>query len=260
MKLINKIAFITGAGSGIGAQAAMLFAAEGATVIVAELNAQTGRAVEQEIISQGNRAKFIQCDVTDEESVKNTVTQVIAEYGEIDILYNNVGGSTPHDGPLTTVDLDEFWRAIKIDLYGTFLPSRHVIPSIIRKGGGSVINTSSYVALVGTAGRDCYTAAKGAILSLTRSMAVEFGPHNVRVNAIAPGAVNTERLRNFLTNAPDHPTFDPKNRHRRPEVASHLMGLVEPEDVAQTALFLACDDSKKITGHIMKVDSGATAW
>lgn len=260
MKLDKKIAFITGAGSGIGAQAAILFASEGACVIIAERNAETGRAVEQEILRRAGKAKFIECDVTDEASVKNAVDVVIAEYGEIDILYNNVGGSTPHDGPLTTVALDEFWRAIQIDLFGTFLPSRHVIPSLIRKGGGSVINTSSYVALVGTAGRDCYTAAKGAILSLTRSMAVEFGPHNIRVNAIAPGAVNTERLRNFLANAPDHPTFDPRNRHRRPEVASHLMGLVEPEDVAQTALFLASDDSKKITGHIMKVDSGATAW
>ena len=260
MKLINKIAFITGAGSGIGAQAALLFASEGACVMIVERNAESGRTVEQEILRRGGQARFIECDVTNEASVKNAVDVVIANYGEIDILYNNVGGSTPHDGPLTTVSLDEFWRAIQIDLFGTFLPSRYVIPSLIRKGGGSVINTSSYVALVGTAGRDCYTAAKGAILSLTRSMAVEFGPHNIRVNAIAPGAVNTERLRNFLANAPDHPTFDPRNRHRRPEVASHLMGLVEPEDVAQTALFLASDDSKKITGHIMKVDSGATAW
>jgi len=260
MKLNNKVAFITGAGTGIGAQAARLFASEGAQVIIAERNVEAGGAVAQDIQSRGGRAEFIHCDVTDEESVKDAVQQVIARFGDMDVLYNNVGGSTPHDGPLTTVSLDEFWRAIKLDLLGTFLPSRHVIPSLIRKGGGSVINTSSYVALVGTAGRDCYTAAKGAILSLTRSMAVEFGPHNVRVNAIAPGAVNTERLRNFLKDSPDHPTFDPRNRHRRPEVASHLMGLVEPDDIAQTALFLASEDARKITGHILRVDSGATAW
>ena len=260
MRLNNKVAFITGSGTGIGAQAARLFASEGAQVIIAERDAEAGQAIEHAILQGGGKARFIQCDVTDDVSVKDAVKRVVAQYGDMDILYNNVGGSTPHDGPLTTVSLDEFWRAINLDIFGTFLPSRHVIPSLIRKGGGSVINTSSYVALVGTAGRDCYTAAKGAILSLTRSMAVEFGPHNVRVNAIAPGAVNTERLRNFLKDTPDHPTFDPRNRHRRPEVASHLMGLVEPEDIAQTALFLASDDARKITGHILKVDSGATAW
>ena len=260
MRIKGKVAVITGAGTGIGAASARLFANEGGKVVVAEINEKNGQSVVDEIKSRGQDALFIKCDVTDDSSVIEMVQKTVNHYGTIDILYNNVGGSTSHDGSVTEVEIDEFWRAIKLDLFGTFLPSRHVIPIIIQGGGGSVINTSSYVAVVGTAGRDCYTAAKGAIISLTRSMAVEYGPHNIRVNAIAPGAVDTERLRNFLKNSPSHPTFDPRNRHKRPEVSSHLMGLIQADEIASTALFLASDDSKRITGHLMMVDSGATAW
>lgn len=260
MRIPGKVALITGAGSGIGRAAARLFAREGGKVVVAEIGEEIGRAVAEEIKAEGNEAVFLRCDVTDEESVKLCVGSALDKYGRLDVLYNNVGGSTPHDGPLTEVSMDEFWRAIKLDLLGTFLPSRHAIPAIIASGGGSVINTTSYVAMVGTAGRDCYTAAKGAIVSLTRSMAVEFGPSKVRVNAIGPGAVDTERLRQFVKNAPDHPTFDPRNRHRRPEVASHLLGIVRAEDIAAAALFLASDESARMTGTITMIDSGASAW
>ncbi|MEP9365828.1 glucose 1-dehydrogenase [Xanthobacter sp. VNH20] len=260
MRILGKVAFITGAGTGIGAVAAKMFAREGAKVVVAEINEANGNAVVADIHAAGGEAYFVRCDVTDEDSVRESVVAAVAKFGTLDVLYNNVGGSTPHDGPVTEVAMEEFWRAIKLDLLGTFLPCRHAIPVIIKNGGGSVINTTSYVAMVGTAGRDCYTAAKGAIISLTRSMAVEFGPHKVRVNGIAPGAVDTERLRNFLKDAPDHPTFDPRNRHRRPEVASHLMGIVQPEDIAAAALFLASDDAQRMTGTITVVDSGASAW
>lgn len=260
MRLSGKVAVITGAGTGIGACAAKMFAREGCKVVVAEINQENGAQVVEAIRSEGHDALFVHSDVTNDASMIALVERTVAHYGTIDVLYNNVGGSTPHDGPLHSVNIDEFWRAINIDLFGTFLPSRHIIPVLMKNGGGSVINTSSYVAMVGTAGRDCYTAAKGAIIALTRSMAVEYGPHKIRVNCICPGAVDTERLRKFMANAPDHPTFDPRNRHRRPEVASHLMGLVQPDDIAASALFLASDDSRRMTGHIMMVDSGATTW
>lgn len=260
MRLANKTAFITGAGSGIGRAAAHLFAREGARVVIADIDEGLGRGLQAELTARGGDAKFLPCDVTDEASVKECAEAAVATFSKIDILYNNVGGSTPHDGSVTQVELSEFWRAIKLDVLGTFLPCKYIIPQLINAGGGSVINTASYVAVVGTAGRDCYTAAKGAIIALTRSMAVEYGPHRVRVNAIAPGAVDTERLRKFMKDAPSHPTFDPRNRHRRPEVASHLLGIVRPDDVAATALFLASDESARTTGTIAMVDSGASAW
>lgn len=260
MRIDGKVAIITGAGSGIGAASAKLFAESGGRVVVAEVNAEAGAAVVEDIRSTGGTARFVHCDVTDEESVKSAVAETLGAFGRIDILYNNAGGSTPHDGPVTEVAMEEFWRAIKLELLGTFLPCRHVIPYIIAAGGGSVINTTSYTAMIGTAGRDSYTAAKGAVISLTRSMAVEFGPKLVRVNAISPGAVDTERIRTFMKGAPEHMTFDPRNRHRRPELASHLLGIVSPLDVAQAALFLASDNSLRVTGVVLPVDSGARAW
>jgi NAD(P)-dependent dehydrogenase (short-subunit alcohol dehydrogenase family) len=198
--------------------------------------------------------------MTDESAVKRGVDAIRAGFGRLDVLYNNIGGSTPADGPVTSVELDEFWRAMRLDVFSTILASRHAIPLIAESGGGAVINTTSYTAMLGVAGRDCYTAAKGAIISLTRSMAVEYAPQNIRVNAVSPGAVDTERLRNFLNNNPDHPTFDQRNRHRRPEVGSHMMGIVKPEDVAHASLFLASGEAARITGTILSVDSGATAW
>lgn len=260
MLLTNKVVLITGAGTGIGAAAASLFAQNGAKVVIADYDVDAGTKTTESVTAEGGDALFVHCDMTDETSVQRCMEAVIARYGAIHVLYNNVGGSTPADGPVTTVALDEFWRAIKHDVYSTFLGSRFAIPYISDSGGGSVINTTSYTAKLGTAGRDCYTCAKGAIISLTRSMAVEFAPANIRVNAISPGAVDTERLRKFVSGNPDHPTFDPRNRHRRPEVASHMLGIVQPIDVANAALYLASDLSTRVTGTVLDVDSGATVW
>jgi NAD(P)-dependent dehydrogenase (short-subunit alcohol dehydrogenase family) len=260
MRIDNKVALITGGSKGIGEVAARRFASEGARVVLVDIDVESGQKVIDSITASGRDATFVKCDVTDDDSVQSCVQQAVEHYGTLHVLYNNVGGSTPHDGFVTEVHLDEFWRALKLDLLSTFLMCRHAIPIIIQAGGGSVINTTSYTAEIGVAGRDCYTAAKGAVTALTRSMAVEYGPQKVRVNAIAPGAVDTERLRNFLKDNPSHPTFDPRNRHRRPSVASHLMGIVQPEDVAAMALFLASDESLRVTGSVMRVDSGATAW
>ncbi|WP_011582279.1 MULTISPECIES: SDR family NAD(P)-dependent oxidoreductase [Chelativorans] len=260
MRLANKIAFITGAAEGIGACAAGLFSREGAKVILSDIDEDRGRKVADQVTSAGGDAVFVRCDVTSEASVREAAAAVQERYGALHILYNNVGGSTPRDDRVTDVDLEEFWSAMKLNVLSVVLPARHLIPLIAASGGGSVINTASYMALLGTAGRDCYTASKGAVVSLTRSMAVEFGPDNIRVNVIGPGAVDTERLRRFQSARPDHPTFDPRNRHRRPEVASHIMGLVQPEDVANMALFLASDESVRITGSLHMVDSGASCW
>src|SRR6267143_1069032 len=206
-RLAGKVAFITGAGTGIGRATAILFAREGARVAIAEIDAQTG---EETSHLAGNEAIAIQADVTDPDSLQSAIRTTVDKFGRLDILHNNAGGSTARDDTAVNAPLDEFWRAIKLDLYGTFLGCRFGIPELVRAGGGSVINMSSNVALMGVPGRDCYTAAKGGIAALTKL------------------------------------------------ADSHLLGLIEPEDIAQMALYLASDESRLVTGQVLPVDSGVT--
>ncbi len=244
-RLAGKVAVITGAGTGIGRATAKLFGQEGARVVVAEINAEAGEQTAQLIVQGGGDAIAIKTDVTEPESIQATIDKAVQHYGALHILHNNAGGSTQRDSDVTDAPLDEFWRVIKLDLFGTFLGCRFGIPAIIRSGGGAVINMSSNVALMGVAGRDCYTAAKGGVAAITRSMAVEFAP-KVRVNAIAPSATMTDRVRKLVAG---NPALDKL-------ASSHLLGLIEPEDIAPMVLFLASDESSKVTGHIYPVDSG----
>jgi hypothetical protein len=170
-RLAGKVAFITGAGSGIGRATAILFASEGAKVAIAEIDARAG---EETAHLAGNDAIAICADVTDPDSLQAAIRTTVDKFGRLDVLHNNAGGSTARDNTAVDAPLDEFWRAIKLDLYGTFLGCRFGIPELIKAGGGSVINMSSNVALMGVAGRDCYTAAKGGIAAITRSPAGRF--------------------------------------------------------------------------------------
>ena len=158
------------------------------------------------------------------------------------------GGSTKQDGPVTEAPEDEFWRAIRLDLFGTFITCKHGIPELIRAGGGSVITMSSMVALMGVPGRDCYTAAKGGTLALTKSMAVEYAASGIRVNAIAPGITRTARVSAILET----------NSASMALVSRHLHGIAEPLDVAHMAVFLASDEARVVTGQVFPVDSGVT--
>ena len=196
-----------GGGRGIGRATAERFAEEGAKVVIAEIDAKSGEAAAQSARARaknsGGDAHFVHCDVRERTSVEAAFAETVARFGSLHILHNNAGGSTPQDGPVTAAPEEEFWRAITLDLFGTFLCSKLGIPHIIKAGGGSIINMSSIVALRALPGRDCYTAAKGAIAALTRSMAVEYAPHKIRVNAIAPGVVLTERVKKLMESSKD---------------------------------------------------------
>jgi NAD(P)-dependent dehydrogenase (short-subunit alcohol dehydrogenase family) len=244
-RLADKVALITGAGSGIGRATAVLFAREGARVVVAEIDAEAG---EETARLAGNGAIFVRTDVTDEASVQAAIRVTLERFGHINVLHNNAGGSTPQDNTVIEAPIEEFWRVIKLDLFGTFLGCRHGIPAIIQSGGGAVINMASNLALMGITGRDCYTAAKGGIAALTRSLAVEFAPNGVRVNAIAPSATMTDRVQRLMAG----------NAAVDKLAQSHLLGLIQPEDIANAALYLASNESRMVTGQILPVDSGVT--
>ena len=196
----------------------------------------------------GSEALAVKTDVTDPDSLQSAIRATVDKFGRLDVLHNNAGGSTAQDDTAVNAPLDEFWRAIKLDLYGTFLGCRFCIPELIKAGGGSVINMSSNVALMGVAGRDCYTAAKGGIAAITRSLAVAYAPQRVRVNAIAPSATMTERVKKLVAGSAALTRL----------ADSHLLGLIEPNDIAGMALYLASDESRMVTGQVLPVDSGVT--
>jgi NAD(P)-dependent dehydrogenase (short-subunit alcohol dehydrogenase family) len=252
LRLEGKVAFITGGGGGIGRATAERFAEEGAKVCIAEIDASVGEKASKSAKLKGKKsggdAFFIKTNVSEADSVQNAVNETIKHYGKIDILHNNAGGSTLQDGPVTEAPIEEFWRCINLDLLGTFLCSKYVIPEIIKSGGGSIINMSSNVALMALPGRDCYTAVKGAITSMTRSMAVEYATYKIRVNAIAPSVTLSERVKKLLKNSPEIDAIS----------KTHLLGLGEPIHVADLAVYLASNESIITTGQVISVDSGVT--
>jgi NAD(P)-dependent dehydrogenase (short-subunit alcohol dehydrogenase family) len=245
-RLAGKTALITGASGGIGGAAAALFARNGARVALTDIVADAGERVAREIRDGGGEAIFLAADITSPAAVEATVAGTLDAFGRLDVLYNNAGGATPRDGKVTEVPLDEFWRAIGVDLFGTFLMCRFAIPHLAAAGGGAIINTTSIRALTGTQGADAYTCAKGAVLTLTKALAQECAPQNIRVNAISPGVVATERVKRLL-------------REDDPIVGKSLLGVADPIDVAYLALYLASDESRRVTGAILPIDSGASA-
>jgi NAD(P)-dependent dehydrogenase (short-subunit alcohol dehydrogenase family) len=248
VRLEGKVAIVTGGSAGIGRACVELFAREGAKVILADIDIPNGRAVESYVRDQGGTCLFVETDVSDQESMKRLIETCVDIHGRIDVLYNNAGGSTMQDGPVTIAPFEEFWRKIKLDLFGTWLGCHYAIPHMIEQGGGSIINASSMYALTGNPNRDAYTAAKGGITALTRSMAVEFAKHKIRVNAVSAGGTTTERvLKRVKEGGISQKTLD-----------AHLLGLVDPIDVAYAVLYLASDESLHTTGHILAVDSGLT--
>ncbi len=251
-RLRDKVVLITGAAAGIGRASAQLCASEGAAPGLMDINQAGGEQVAAAIRADGGKARFIRTDVSKAEEQRSAIDALAEEFAGIDVLYNNAGGATPGDGYLLDMPLDELDHAIGLNLYGPFAACRFVIPHMAKRGGGSIINTASIRSMIGTAGADGYTAAKGGIVTMTRALALQAAPLGIRVNAIAPGAVLTERVRALMA-AGNNSGPDEKLTKR------HLLGLGQPEDVARVALFFASDDSRWVTGQILPVDGGASA-
>lgn len=249
MRLKNKVALITGAGSGIGKETALLFAKEGARVIVADNNAESGSVTVQEIQANNGDAFFIKVDVTDEKNVSEMAEIVEKEYDSLDILFNNAGISGI--GQLHEIELNTWKRVFEVNVTGVFLVSKAVLPLMMKNKSGSIINMSSCIAEIGLANRASYAATKGAVLSLTKSMQVDYAPYNIRVNALMPGTIYTPFVEDYLSKDPNPEAAIKKIKDRQ------LSGdLGKPIDVAYAALYLASDESKFMMGSPFMIDGG----
>jgi NAD(P)-dependent dehydrogenase (short-subunit alcohol dehydrogenase family) len=251
MRLKDKVALITGAGSGIGREAALLFAREGASVVVAEVADDAGRQTAADIEKAGGRAHFVHADVSGGGDVRAMIEEAEKKYGCLNVLFNNAGVFPDADGSVLDTDEDTWDFVLRVNLKGIFLGCKYGIPALLRAGGGSIVNTASFVALMGAATPQiAYTASKGGVLALTREVAIEFARKGIRVNALCPGPVDTPLLRQLFS--------DPARRERR---LVHIpMGrLARADEVAKAALFLASDESSYINGAAFTVDGGITA-
>jgi len=247
-RLDGKVVVITGAAGGIGREAALLFSEEGASVCVADVSADAG----EQTAAECRDAFFQQVDVTDSESVAAMYHATAERYGGVDVLYNNAGIMPAEDASILDTAPDAWDRVQDVNAKGVFLCCKHGIPHLLERGGGSVINVASFVALMGAAtSQIAYTASKGAVLSMSRELAVEFSRRGVRVNALCPGPVETPLLMRLFGD-------DPAAYERR-RVHLPLGRLAQAREIAYGALFLASDESSYVTGSTFLVDGGITA-
>src|SRR5262245_39253185 len=247
-RLDGKVAVITGAAGGIGREAAIIFSAEGASVCVADVDAGKG----EEAAAACREAFFHQVDVTDSASVAGMYTATAERYGGVDVLYNNAGIMPGDDASILETEPDAWQRVQDVNTKGVFLCCKHGIPHLLERGGGSVINVASFVAIAGAAtSQISYTASKGAVLSMSRELAVEFARQGVRVNALCPGPVETPLLLRIFGD-------DPAAYERR-RVHLPMGRLAKPREIVNAALFLASDESSYVNGATFVVDGGLTA-
>ena len=245
--LEGKVAIITGASRGIGASAARVFAARGAKVVLASRDEPALAAIAQEIRDGGGDALVVGTDVGDPGAVQRLVERTVEQFGRLDAAFNNAGAGHP-PAPLADVGLDDFDEALSLNLRGVFTCMKHEIPAMLESGGGAIVNNSSTAGLGGPPGMSGYAAAKHGVIGLTKTAAIDYGPRNIRVNALAPGPILTERLL-----ALGQETLD------------HIAGMVpmrrlgEPDEVARTAAWLCSDQSSYLTGVTIPVDGGRMA-
>ncbi|WP_322980032.1 MULTISPECIES: SDR family oxidoreductase [Pseudomonas] len=250
MKLQNKVALITGAGAGIGEATAILFAEQGAKVVLADRNYAQAAAVAERI---GNNAFALEVDVAKAEQVKAMVEKTVEHFGGLDILVNNAGFGCL--GTVVTLEEDAWDSVIDVNLKGVYLCSKYALPELVKRGGGSVVNLASTISVVGIKDRAAYVAAKGGVAALTRAMALDHSAEGIRVNSVAPGVINSSYYDKMFQQVPDPEAF-----RKALEARSPLNKMGDPIDIANMILFLASDDSKFATGAMFTVDGGYTAW
>jgi NAD(P)-dependent dehydrogenase (short-subunit alcohol dehydrogenase family) len=243
MKLQNKVAVITGGASGIGAATAKLFVEEGAKVVLVDLNEEKGKAFEAELKAQNAEALFVKANITIEEEVQNIFKETLDTFGKVDIVFNNAG--IGRVTPTEDVSYDEWRNTVNVDLDGVFLVAREAIREMLKSGGGTIVNTASMYGLVGSPGSAAYNAAKGGVINLTRSLALEYATRNIRVNALAPGFIDTPII--------------PEEIKTQLASITPMQRLGKAEEMAKAVLFMASDDSSFMTGHAIVVDGGHTA-
>lgn len=251
MRLQDRVALITGGSSGIGYQTALLFAREGAAVVVVDINDQAGRKTVQEIKDAGGQAVYAHADVAKAGDCENMIRVAEDTFGKLNIIFNNAGIMHSRDDDATSTEEDVWDLTMAINVKGVFFGCKYGIPALRRTGGGSIINTASFVALLGAATPQlAYTASKGAVLSMTRELAVIHARENIRVNALCPGPLRTELLMKFLNT-------EEKKQRRLVHVPMGRFG--EAKEMAYAALYLASDESSYVTGTEFMVDGGITA-
>ncbi len=251
MRLKDKVALITGGSSGIGRETALLFAQEGAAVVVADVNDAAGQETAELIQNQGGQAVYVRADVSKAADCENMVAVAEQTFGKLHIVFNNAGVMHSDDDNAVTTEESVWDLTMNINVKGVFFGCKYAIPAIRRAGGGSIINTASFVALLGAATPQiAYTASKGAVLSMSRELAVIHARENIRVNALCPGPLRTELLMKFLST-------EEKKQRRLVHIPMGRFG--EAKEMAYAALFLASDESSYVTGTEFVVDGGITA-
>lgn len=242
-KLDNKVAIITGGASGIGAATARLFVSEGAKVVLVDLNEEKGKGFEQELKAAGADALFVKANITSEEAVAVVFQQAKDAFGRVDIVFNNAGIGRVQ--PTHELEYAEWRNTVSVDLDGVFLVAREAIRAMLASGGGTIVNTASMYGWVGSPGSAAYNAAKGGVVNLTRSLALEYAEKNIRVNALCPGFIDTPII--------------PEESKQALSAMTPMKRLGQAEEMAKAVLFMASDDSSFMTGGSLIVDGGYTA-
>lgn len=251
-RLKDKVCVITGGATGMGGTASKLFAEEGANVVIGDLKEEEGKKAVAAIEKAGGNATFAKCDVSREKDCDGIIRHAVKIFGGVDVLYNNAGIFPADDHSILDTPEKVFDLVYSVNLKSIAFCSKYAVPEMIRRGGGSVVNIASFVALLGcTVPQDAYTASKGAVIALTKSMAVQFGKHKVRSNVICPGPIETPLLTSWLLNNPE------ERNKRLPRIPLGRFG--KPEDVVNMALHLASDESSWTNGAVIVIDGGITS-